>query len=181
MPQIGALVAFGVGALVIGLVLAWIGRSAGAGPDDADVIIARTARLRQVGFGALLALAVLALALSLPRAPYGFGSDGRFAADGDAMVVPILAYQYGWRGFPEEVPLGRPVRFDLISADVNHGFAIYDRDDRIIGQIQAMPGYINKLTVRFDEPGRYTIRCLELCGLYHHAMILGFCAGPCPE
>jgi cytochrome c oxidase subunit 2 len=33
-----------------------------------------------------------------------------------------------------------------------------------------MPGYVNKLQVRFAEPGEYEILCLEYCGLAHHGM-----------
>jgi cytochrome c oxidase subunit 2 len=37
-----------------------------------------------------------------------------------------------------------------------------------------MPGYHNKLTVTFEKAGRYTIACLEYCGLNHHKMIHEF-------
>jgi cytochrome c oxidase subunit II len=40
--------------------------------------------------------------------------------------------------------------------------------------VQAMPGYTNVLVMRFDRPGSYQIRCLELSGQYHHIMVRGF-------
>jgi hypothetical protein len=50
----------------------------------------------------------------------------------------------------------------------------YDPEGHIVGQVQAMPGYTNVLVMRFDRPGSYQIRCLELCGQYHHIMVRGF-------
>jgi cytochrome c oxidase subunit 2 len=33
-----------------------------------------------------------------------------------------------------------------------------------------MPGYVNKLRVRFPAAGDYEVLCLEYCGVAHHAM-----------
>ena len=33
-----------------------------------------------------------------------------------------------------------------------------------------MPGYVNRLRVRFDRPGTYPVMCLEYCGMSHHVM-----------
>ena len=182
MPQFGALIAFTAGAVVVGLAFIWIARRTAVGPTGtASTLAVQTTRARWWGFIALLALAAVALVLGLLRAPYGITGSGRFDQESPALAVPITAFQYGWRGFPSAVPLDQPVRFELSSTDVNHGFAIYDPHDRIVGQVQAMPGYTNRLTLTFDRPGRYVVRCLELCGLYHHAMIQSFCAGDCPE
>jgi cytochrome c oxidase subunit 2 len=53
---------------------------------------------------------------------------------------------------------------------VNHGFALYDPDMRIVAQTQAMPGYTNVLRYTFREPGVYRVLCLEYCGVGHHEM-----------
>ena len=53
---------------------------------------------------------------------------------------------------------------------MNHGFAIYKDKNHMVAQAQAMPGYVNKLQVRFTEPGDYEVLCLEYCGLAHHGM-----------
>jgi cytochrome c oxidase subunit 2 len=58
----------------------------------------------------------------------------------------------------------------VTSADVNHDFAIYAPDGRIVVQTQAMPGFVNKILYTFDKPGTYKIRCLEYCGLGHDVM-----------
>jgi cytochrome c oxidase subunit 2 len=69
---------------------------------------------------------------------------------------------------------GVPVEFRVTSADVNHGFAIYGPDDRIVTQTQAMPGFTNRLVHTFAAPGRYRVLCLEYCGLAHHGMLAEF-------
>jgi len=40
----------------------------------------------------------------------------------------------------------------------------------LIGSVQAMPGYHNKLDLDLTDVGVYQIRCLELCGLNHSTM-----------
>jgi hypothetical protein len=54
--------------------------------------------------------------------------------------------------------------------DVNHGFSLYDENGKLLGQTQAMPGYVNRLFVKFEKPGIYTAFCMELCGNSHHRM-----------
>ena len=62
------------------------------------------------------------------------------------------------------------MEFHVTSKDVNHGFALYDPDMRIVAQTQAMPGYTNVLRYTFNEPGVYRVLCLEYCGVAHHEM-----------
>ena len=59
----------------------------------------------------------------------------------------------------------------VTSADVNHGFGIYDADLRLVAQTQAMPGYTNRLRHTFAAEGTYRVLCMEYCGLVHHNMI----------
>jgi cytochrome c oxidase subunit 2 len=44
----------------------------------------------------------------------------------------------------------------------------------LIGSVQAMPGYHNKLDLTLSEAGVYRIRCLEYCGLMHSIMQSSF-------
>jgi cytochrome c oxidase subunit 2 len=62
----------------------------------------------------------------------------------------------------------------VTSADVNHGFGLYDPDGELLGSVQAMPGYTNHLDLRLDKPGQYLVACLEFCGLGHHEMASQF-------
>lgn len=87
----------------------------------------------------------------------------------DPVVVNVTGRQWAWDIGQRELPADRPIEFHVTSADVNHGFAIY-RDDTLVAQVQAMPGYTNVLVLEFDRPGEYEIRCLEYCGTAHTAM-----------
>lgn len=90
---------------------------------------------------------------------------------GDYQNVTVDSHQWYWIMTPSTVKAGQPVEFQVSSADVNHGFGIYDEKLTLVAQTQAMPGYTNKLIHTFDKPGKYKILCLEYCGLAHHAMI----------
>lgn len=84
--------------------------------------------------------------------------------------VQVNSEQWDWTLTPDTVPAHVPVEFDVTSRDVNHGFGLYGPHDGIVAQVQAMPGYTNRLILDFDEPGTYTVRCLELCGAGHYLM-----------
>ena len=120
--------------------------------------------VRRWWFLALVVALVAGFALTLPRFPYP-----RAGAAESALHYKIIARQYSF-SVPESVPLNRPIMFDVTSEDVNHGFGIYDPQERLIGQVQAMPTYINHLPFTFTESGIYTVRCLEFCGVGHTYM-----------
>lgn len=86
------------------------------------------------------------------------------------VVIRAVGHQWRWQLDGDTAQVGQLVEFELTSADVNHGFAIYKDKTHVLAQGQAMPGYVNKLQVRFTEPGDYEVLCLEYCGLAHHAM-----------
>lgn len=86
-------------------------------------------------------------------------------------VVDVVGRQWSWQMTPATVKAGSPVEFRVTSDDVNHGFAIYSPDEgHILTQVQAMPGYTNKLLYTFTKPGTYVVQCLEYCGLGHAPM-----------
>ena len=85
-------------------------------------------------------------------------------------VVDVVGRQWSWQMTPASVKAGSPVEFRVRSDDVNHGFALYAPDGRIVTQTQAMPGFTNKLVYTFAEPGTYVVQCLEYCGLGHGPM-----------
>jgi cytochrome c oxidase subunit 2 len=88
-----------------------------------------------------------------------------------ALTIQAIGHQWRWDLSATEVPVGQPVAFMVSAADVNHGFAIYRHRTQVLGQIQAMPGFTNRLVVTFPEPGDYEVLCLEYCGVAHHAMV----------
>ena len=83
--------------------------------------------------------------------------------------VPVIAAQFFFN-MPDNFPLNRRIIFAVTSRDVNHGFGIYDSQGRLVAQTQAMPDYVNYLTVTFRQPGHYKVRCLEYCGVGHAIM-----------
>ncbi len=89
-----------------------------------------------------------------------------------AAVQPtqVVAEQWAWTITPSTFKVGQTAEFYVTSKDVNHGFALYDPEFRIVAETQAMPGYTNMLRYAFTEPGTYQVLCLEYCGVAHHAM-----------
>ena len=120
--------------------------------------------LRKRWLALLLVLGVLVVGISLFDLPFATGSNA------GQTVVKVTGGQFFWSLTPNRVPAGSHVRFDVTSVDVNHGFGLYDPRGHLIGSVQAMPGYHNKLDLTLTEAGVYRIRCLELCGLNHSTM-----------
>ncbi len=89
----------------------------------------------------------------------------------EVVSVTVRARLWAWELEPARVPANTPVVFLATSEDVNHGFGVFDLQGRLLFQTQAMPGWVNKVSWTFAEPGRYRILCLEYCGLVHHGMI----------
>jgi cytochrome c oxidase subunit 2 len=97
--------------------------------------------------------------------------------EGEVVVVEAEAYQWGWEmTYPEEgqittgteivIPADRPVRFDITSRDVIHGFAVPE-----LGLKQdAFPQQVNSLQTVAYEEGTYQGYCTEYCGVAHSQM-----------
>ncbi|HEY9723274.1 MAG TPA: hypothetical protein V6D47_14790, partial [Oscillatoriaceae cyanobacterium] len=89
---------------------------------------------------------------------------------GPAQMVDATAHQWYWTVSTDHVTVGTPVEFRVTSGDVNHSFALYDPQMRIVAETQAMPKYTNHLRYTFTQPGTYKVMCLEYCGLGHANM-----------
>lgn len=168
--QIGLLAAFlAIAALLAGVFVV----VALASTTDIPLERVRAAgyALRRPWFLFLVALLALTLAVLSFRLPYASG--GKSATD-----VRVVGGQFYWSLAPASFTKGETVRFQVTSADVNHGFGLYDPKGRLVGSVQAMPGYQNDLVVRLDQPGRWTISCFEYCGLRHHLMAREFTVKP---
>ncbi|MDP1588398.1 MAG: hypothetical protein Q8M07_11675 [Prosthecobacter sp.] len=147
--------------------------------DPAEVPYEAVAGMRQRLFW-VMSLALLAfLGLTLPLLPYAHAdqrpdrvvhvrarqflfefADEAFPADGGFAMPKALA----------PVKAGELVEYRVSAVDATHGFAIYNSKGHLIHQVQAMPGYVNRLRVRFPEAGTYNVLCLEYCGVGHHVM-----------
>jgi cytochrome c oxidase subunit 2 len=170
-PQIAIGVVFAVLALLLATAFVVIGVQAGS-----EVGFQRVHDvgywLRKRWLALLVVIGVLVVGISLFDLPYASGgSAGR-------TVVKVTGGQFFWSLLPDRVPAGARIRFDVTSIDVNHGFGLYDPHGHLIGSVQAMPGYRNKLDLTLTNPGVYRIRCLELCGLNHATMEGSFTVVP---
>ncbi|CAG0956598.1 cytochrome c oxidase subunit II [Methylophilaceae bacterium] len=134
-----------------------------AGPDAGK----SSARWRSRIFWTLAVLFVPVIAYSFTYLPYVPAND----AGNDAILVEATGYQWRWELSRETIPVNRVIEFRVTSADVNHGFGIYDDKLRLHTQTQAMPGVTNRLRHTFNVPGTYKILCMEYCGMVHHNMM----------
>lgn len=124
-------------------------------------------RIRSLYFVVLLVLLIGALVVTIRQLPY----DRPAHAAAGGYVVEAVGSQFIWELSEKQFKTNQLVEFRVKSADVNHGFGIYDTNMKLVAQTQAMPGYTNKLYHIFTEPGKYQILCMEYCGLAHHYMI----------
>lgn len=120
-------------------------------------------RLRRPWLIVLSLILAAGVVTSLTLLPYPGGAQA-------SVKVAVTGGQFYWSVSPPTVPAGGTIRFEVTSADVNHGFGVYGPDGVLLGQVQAMPGYTNDLELELEEPGTYLVSCLEYCGIRHHEM-----------
>ncbi len=134
----------------------------------------------------IILLVVFALAVGISGFVFGFQvpipeqrvdpntitESGPFANPGLRELAPgkyeVYILSQIWSFVPNEirVPKGSTVTFYVTSKDVQHGFLIQGTNINV----QVLPGYVAKLTYRFDKPGTYNFVCTEYCGVGHQAM-----------
>jgi cytochrome c oxidase subunit 2 len=93
----------------------------------------------------------------------------------DAMVIEVTARQWAWSfSYPNRrqtselyVALGRPIRLDLKSLDVLHGF--YVPAFRIKADV--VPGKKNYTWFQAEQLGDFDIECTVMCGVNHSYML----------
>jgi len=179
-PQVWTFYLYLLLAVVVTAVFLWTALSTRR-PEE--ITLAAANRLRWRLFFLITAVLVLALAMTLTRMPYELhaqeipdrvvfvaGKQFAFAVSETPVVSEEEWEANTTTGAPVVVPSGSLVEIRVSSLDVNHSMGIYDPDDVLVGQVQGMPGYVNRLRLRFDRPGRYNILCLELCGNLHSRM-----------
>jgi cytochrome c oxidase subunit II len=124
----------------------------------------RLGEFERTWFVVVIVLLAALLFATIFLTPYG-RSAGK-----DAQVVPIKAVQFAWLVPGKPIRAGTPVEFRLTSADVNHGFAVYNAAGTLLFMVQVMPDETQKYVYTFEQPGTYTILCLEFCGVGHGRM-----------
>lgn len=144
-----------------------ISRSASNKTENAASIMTTGYRWRGRAFWGAMASGVVITLVTLANWPIEGHASNPPKPD---VVIQATGHQWRWELSQDAVDVGQRVEFQVTAADVNHGFAIYRDKTTMVAQTQAMPGIVNRLQVRFTEPGDYEVLCLEYCGLAHHAM-----------
>lgn len=145
----------------------WVVAGAGRSGSDAGSAAQTAYRWRGRLFWAVIAVGIAATFATLREWPIAGHAAAAPKAD---VVIRATGQLFRWQLDRDTVQAGQLVEFELTSTDVNHGFAIYRDKQTLVAQAQAMPGYVNRLRVRFAEPGDYEVLCLEYCGIAHHGM-----------
>ncbi len=104
----------------------------------------------------------------------------QFTTNADTeQTIYVTAYQFGYSfsfngiNYTSDITLKQNVyyTFALETSDTTHGFGIYTPEGVFLLQAQIVPNYTTNLAFTFEETGVYEIRCMEYCGLGHHAMV----------
>jgi cytochrome c oxidase subunit 2 len=118
---------------------------------------------------------VIPVILSLGMFWYGWmGYEDLSNPPADSMVVKTTGQMWKWtyeydNGLKTDtlfVPVNKPVKIDLISADVNHSFYI----PALRIKRDVIPNRENFLWFEADNTGSFDIACAEYCGLQHSYM-----------
>jgi cytochrome c oxidase subunit 2 len=146
----------------------WHRKPAGLSPKQAAIwIIGGGVLLPTVGLGGLLAYGLSLIPEITARAP-----------DGSLRIV-VTGEQWWWRNeysLPDGrrfrsdnevwLPVGEPVQFELLSADVVHSFWI----PALGGKVDMIPGRTNFLALHAARTGSFRGVCAEYCGTSHALM-----------
>jgi cytochrome c oxidase subunit 2 len=105
-----------------------------------------------------------------------------------ALTIEVTGQQWWWKArYLDEdpsrilttaneihIPVGKPVRIELLGADVIHSFWV----PALAGKTDAIPGQVNTAWIEASAPGRYRGQCAEYCGVQHAHMGLDIVADP---
>lgn len=163
--------------ILVGIGFMFVALKSGRRADDYTPMQVRAYRIRTRLFWLLVLVLGPTMIYNLADLPYSAAHARPHASGAQPLVIEATGYQWRWELSSKHITVGRPVEFRVTSADINHGFAIYDTDMHLVAQTQAMPGYTNKLNYTFTKKGTYKILCLEYCGIAHHNMITELVVG----
>ncbi len=166
---------FAGGAFILALMVVAIGLAM-LGPQRARTILARPSMI--VGGGLIFPMVTLAALLG-----YGFvlmvAGVIPSSVAGAAMRVSMVGERWWWRVIYIDddgrriasaneltIPVGRPVRIELTTADVIHSFWV----PSLAGKVDMIPGRTNITTISAETPGRFRGQCAEYCGGAHALM-----------
>jgi cytochrome c oxidase subunit 2 len=163
-------------AVMIALALALIPRGP---PRDDPLAVDPASERRKNVVVAGLAVATGVTVLVLTGFSY-VSQRNLFRVEEEAVIVRVTGHQWWWEVRYEEpdasrtfttaneihVPVGKPVKVKLNSADVIHSFWL----PNLMGKQDLIPGQENDLRFVAERPGLYRGQCAEFCGLQHARM-----------
>ncbi len=149
-------------------VFIWVASGASMALANDGPAVESAYRLRGRLFVIAIVVLIAANYRTLGALPYAVNRAAE--PTGAVQTSQVVAEQWAWTIKPNTFTVGQTAEFHVTGKDVNHGFALYDPEFRIVAQTQAMPGYTNVLRYTFTEPGTYQVLCLEYCGVAHHDM-----------
>lgn len=177
LPEIVGMITLAGALIVVSVVIFLIVNS--TQPKDENLVKEKLNKIRTRYFWGLSIVLILVFFVSLRFLPYS-RSGGK--AD---EVVTVVGIQWDWRmsnGVSSKtsheflgkneiyLPVNKEIKFIVTSDDVTHNFGIYNNRGVLLTQTQAMPQYRNELQYVFRQKGKYTVLCLEYCGLVHPFM-----------
>jgi cytochrome c oxidase subunit II len=124
--------------------------------------------------GWTIAPAVILVIITVPTLQLLFEMRGN--PPRDALQVEAIGHQWWWEfRYPDSnivtanevrVPVGRPVNFQLRTADVIHSFWV----PAMAGKLDLTPGHRQNLYFTPEATGEFYGQCTEFCGLQHANM-----------
>lgn len=180
-------VATAVFVVVVGTLLYAVFRARGEDPADPEVEAAKRRSMTFAVGGGIVGTALILLIFLV--ADFATGrSIASLANEENALTIEVTGHQWWWEVRYEDpvpsrrlttaneihIPVGRPVRLRLRSADVIHSFWV----PSLHGKKDLIPGHRNSIWLRADRPGVYQGGCAEFCGHQHAKMGLLVIAQP---
>lgn len=145
-------------------------------PGEDDAVPEQSHGNANVEIALIIASCILLLVIAVPNAKALFLMDAPPKEEGEPIKVVAIGHQWWWEfQYPDlgittanelHIPAGRPVDFDLKSADVLHSFWV----PKLAGKMDVIPGQINKIWFKADKADKFYGQCTEFCGDSHANM-----------
>lgn len=118
----------------------------------------------------------LPLVMLLPLYIFSLETSAALRVQDAATTIRVVGYRWWWKvEYPESgivtanelhIPVGKPVKLQLFSADVIHSFWV----PSLHGKRDMIPGIPTEFWLRAERPGIYRGQCAEYCGTQHANM-----------
>ena len=156
-------------------------RAASVSEPDIDPDAARDKRVSNIVKGAVAITVITVFMLMITSFRAGRAIDTLSQAQ-DPLEIKVTGQQWWWQveyqnQIPSNmvttaneihIPVGRPIKIDLVSHDVIHSFWV----PNLHGKKDLVPNYPTTIFFQADKPGTYWGQCAEYCGYEHAKMRL---------